>query len=106
MDERVKRTDSVRVKLSPEMSDRVEKMASEFGMPSATFCAFAVGDFVRRSEQQQSLTRMAVLDASRRSGDVIDEAVLQRIIEGMAPHLPALMQPNLPLEHGEAVQAS
>lgn len=102
MDDRVKRTDSVRVKLSPEMADRVEKMAAEYGMPSATFCAFAVGDFVRRAEHQAQLGRMAVMDAARRTGDAFDDAAVEKMMMAMLPHLAALSQPNLPLEHEEA----
>jgi hypothetical protein len=79
----------VRVKLSPEMLDRVEKMAADYGMPSATFCAFAVGDFVRRSEQQAQLGRMAVMDAARRSGDAMDisDERLERIFSAMLPEI-------------------
>lgn len=65
----VLRTDSVRVKLAPEMLARVEKLADDFGMPTATLCAFAVASWVRTTEQQAQLARMAVLDASRRVGD-------------------------------------
>lgn len=89
IEDRVKRTDSVRVKLSPEMLDRVEKMAADYGMPAATFCAFAVGDFVRRSEQQAQLGRMAVMDAARRSGDAMDlsDERLERIFSSILPEI-------------------
>lgn len=58
--EQIRRTDSVRVKLSPDMLSRVEKLAADFGMPPATFCAFAVADFVNRHDQNQRLARQAV----------------------------------------------
>jgi len=109
-EDRVKRTDSVRVKLSPEMLDRVEKMAADYGMPSATFCAFAVGDFVRRSEQQAQLGRMAVMDAARRSGDAMDfsDERLERIFSSMLPEIAkmAAEDKRLTLDQGEAGEDS
>jgi len=103
IEERVKRTDSVRIKLSPEMAERVEKMAAEYGMPSATFCAFAVGDFVRKSEHQAMLGRMAVMDASRRMGDQFDEATVEKMIHAMIPAMAqAAQQGSLTFDQEEA----
>lgn len=107
-DERVRRTDSVRVKLSPDMLDRVERMAADYGMPAATFCAFAVGDFVRRSEQQAQLGRMAVMDASRRVGDQIGnigDDKLEKIFGPMIAEITKAItarQVVLPLDQGES----
>lgn len=57
--ENIRRTDSIRVKLSPEMLSRVEALSADYGMPPATFAAFALADFVRRNDFNQKITRQA-----------------------------------------------
>jgi len=68
-DQTIRRTDSIRVKLAPEMLERVEALAINFGMPTATLCAFAVATWVRQQEQSASLARMAVMDVTKRAGE-------------------------------------
>ena len=63
----VLRTDSVRVKLSSDMLKRVEQLAVDYCMPTATLCAFAVAEWVRGQDRQVSLSRMAALDMSKRA---------------------------------------
>ena len=85
----VLRTDAVRVKLAPEMLARVEKLADDFGMPTATLCAFAVASWVRTTEQQASLARMAVLDASRRAGENLQmsDAQMEKVFGPMVAQI-------------------
>lgn len=109
-----RRTDSIRVRLAPEMMDRFEALAARYGMPPATLCAFAVARFVQQEENNASLTRMAVLDAARKSGEKMDEMfneesmekifgpMFKALMEQMQPELTqALQQKSLPLD-GEA----
>jgi len=69
MEDRNIRTGNIRIKVTPEMLERVERQANALCMPVATVCAFAVGDWVQRQENQLKLIRMAVMEASRRSID-------------------------------------
>lgn len=109
-----RRTDSIRVRLSPEMMERFEALASRYGMPPATLCAFAVARFVQSEESNASLTRMAVMDSIRKSGEKVDAMLtednlekmfgpmMKAIMEQMQPDISrALEQKNLPLD-GEA----
>lgn len=50
-DQTTKRTDSVRVRLSPEMMKRLERIANELGMPVSTMAALAVGHYVTEQER-------------------------------------------------------
>ncbi len=106
-----RRTDSIRVRLAPDMMERFENLASSYGMPPATLCAFAVARFVQQEETNAQLTRMAVLDASRKSGERLDEVfsednldkilgpIFKTFMEQMQPELPqALHQKSLPLD--------
>lgn len=66
-DRNVIRTGSIRIKVAPEMLERIEVQAKAFCMPVATVCAFAVADWVTRQENNLKLSRMAVLNASRQT---------------------------------------
>jgi phage portal protein BeeE len=96
----IRRTGDLRVKLAPDMLARVEKMASEYGMPGATFAAFAIASYINQQENNQKYTRMAVLDATRNSmpSGLDLEQLIGQIMPVMAQ---ALSQENLPLEHEE-----
>lgn len=106
-DTTTRRTDNVRVKLAPDMMERLERMASNYGMPTATLCAFAIAEWVAGKENSLALGRMAVMDIGRKVGGQVaglieeianspdfDAAILQASSG-------ALSQPNLPLD-GEA----
>lgn len=104
-----RRTDSIRVRLAPEMMERLEALAVRYGMPPSTLGAFAVAQFVQNEESKVSMARMAVLDATRRAADDIsgsmDDATLERVfgpmVEAMAKAQIGISQQSLPLD-GEA----
>ena len=64
-----KRTDSIRVRLAPEMLERFEDIAKRYGMPPATLGAFAIAKFVQHEENSVSAARTAVMEMTRRFGD-------------------------------------
>lgn len=104
-DTTTRRTDSVRVKLAPEMLARLENQAKAFGMPVATVCAFAVADWIQRQENNLSMARMAVLDMSRKASESMEmteeqmEKIFTPMLVELAKQQGALSQQNLPLEH-------
>jgi len=50
-DQVTKRTDSVRVRLSPDMMKRLESISAQLGMPPSTVAALAVGSYVIEQER-------------------------------------------------------
>ena len=108
--ESVRRTGDCRVKLAPSMMERLEKLADLYGMPSATFAAFAIADYINRHENSQRMARMAVMDVSRQAGETLNltdeqmEKVFGPMLAEMAKQQ-ALTQQNLPLD-GEATKAA
>lgn len=111
-DTTTRRTDSVRVKLAPDMLARLEVQAKAFGMPVATVCAFAVADWIQRQENNLAMARMATMEISRKGlesmGDMLSEENIERIFAPMLVELAkqqALSQENLPLEHEGPVGA-
>lgn len=97
MNEPIRRTDTVKIKLSPEILARLEDQARAFGMPPSTLCAFAVADWLNRQDQNQKLARMAVMDATRNA--LPDQEDMLKALEAAMPAMyRALQQENLPLD--------
>lgn len=97
----IRRTGDVRIKLAPEMLTRLEAIARDYGMPGATFAAFAIADFINRHDNNLKVTRMAVLDATRNA--VPDDEQLSKMLQSAMPAIAkALAQENLPLDHEES----
>lgn len=71
----VRRTDSVRIKLSPEMLARVEVQAKGFSMPVATVCAFAVAEWVQNRERGMAMAQSAVTNMTPVMEAIIREQV-------------------------------
>ena len=108
--ESVRRTGDCRVKLAPSMMERLESLAEAYGMPSATFAAFAIADYINRHDANQRMTRMAVMDMSRQAVDTMSltEEQMEKVFGPMIAELAkqqALTQQNLPLD-GEATKAA
>lgn len=80
-----KRSDTLRVRLAPDVLDRLEKAAERHGFPVASYAAFAIGRHLVEQENQQQAVRLGVLEASRRSVDTVigqlDFSALAQIAE-------------------------
>lgn len=98
-----RRTNNIRVKLAPDMSERLESMADKYGMPTATLAAFAIAEWLTGKENGLMLSRMAVLDVCRKVGGQVSE-MLNQVVNSpdfdqmIAQSSMALNQVNLPLE--------
>jgi predicted transcriptional regulator len=106
--EKDRRTDSIRVRLSPDMLDRFAGLAKGYGMPPATLCAFAVAQFVQAEEAKQgqvknlmasimgSLQEQIAASTGNVEAGLMDSEAFRNAIAA-AGHV-ALTQPNLPLD--------
>lgn len=63
-DQVTKRTDSVRVRLSPEMMKRLEFISAQLGMPPSTVAALAVGSYVIEQERTIVVERVLSQDGA------------------------------------------
>lgn len=94
-----KRTDSIRVRLAPEMLERFELIAKRYGMPPATLGAFAIAQFVQQKENELSMSRMAVMQMARQMGETLENVDVEKLLENMVPGMvQAMSQPQLPLD--------
>ena len=71
-------------------------------MPSATFAAFAIADYINRHENSQRMARMAVMDVSRQAGETLNltDEQLEKVFGPMLAEMAkqqALTQQNLRL---------
>ena len=73
MEDRVltRRTGDCRIKLAPDMYDRLDTLAKAHGFPLATMAAVAVAEWVNSKEANASNQRMMLLDVGRKmAGDM------------------------------------
>ena len=71
----IKRSDALRVKVSPEMNDRINRLSALLGLPPSTLAALAVGQWVANQER--------ALGAAERMVDAIG----QQVCEGFGEEL-------------------
>ena len=81
--EKVRRVEKVAIMFSPDMKDRIDKIAVAFGMPPSTLCSFAVASWVQSQENQLAMARMAVMQMARQAGDKIEDLDLEKVLQPM-----------------------
>lgn len=85
------RTESIRIRLSPELMERYEHQASRLGMTPSTLGAFIVGAWVKTQEDQLRMQSVAVMDAARKMLSHVEgldlESLTRDMLDGMAPAL-------------------
>lgn len=86
----IARTDSIRLKLSPDMVARLEKLSVAHGMPLSTVAAFGLSDWICKQEQNASLARMAAMEIARQSVGMMGDMTNQ--LEKAMPAMLAAMQ--------------
>lgn len=107
-----RRTGDCRIKLAPDMMERLEALAKANGFPVATMAAVAVGEWVNTKEQAQRNQRMLMLDVGRQIGGgmqkmfeaMADDPEVQVVSEGIAKRLQG--QGDLPLDSSGTADGS
>jgi len=70
----IKRSDTLRVKVSPDMNDRLDRLSNLLGLPPSTLAALAVGTWVANQERALGATeRMVDAIGAQIGGEVGDE---------------------------------
>ncbi len=94
--EKSTRTDSMRVRIAPEMMERFEKIALRYGFPPSTLAAFAISKFVQSEENTLQFSRMAIMDATRKqatqTADMFNDDAMERVF---GPLLENIMKEQL-----------
>lgn len=100
MNDPIRRTDTVKIKLAPEILARLEEQARAYGFPPSTMCAYAVADWLQRQEANAQLARTAVMHATRNMG-ITEEQIGAALEHSLPAMMKALNQLQPPLD-GEA----
>lgn len=93
------RTESIRLRLSPEMMERFERQADRIGLTPSTLAAFVIGRWVKEEEDKTKVQTLAVMDIARRAFPLVDPSHVEQIataaLEGVAPVVAAIEQSEL-----------
>jgi predicted transcriptional regulator len=81
-----RRVDSMRVRLSPDMNERFDKLADAYGFPPATLAAFAISRFVQQEENNRAIVQQAAAQALSQSLN-FDESVFEKMFAAMMPDI-------------------
>lgn len=65
-----RRSEEIRVKLSPDLAAEFSGIAGGRGLLPATLAAVALGEYVERYRREVSVQRMVALDMSKRMSDL------------------------------------
>lgn len=71
----IKRRDSLRVNLSPDLKDRIDRLSSLLGLPPSTLAALAVGHWVANQERALGVV------------DRVADAITSQLGDGLADQL-------------------
>lgn len=74
----IKRSDSLRVKVSPDMNERITRLAGLLGLPSSTLAALAIGQWVANQERALGATDRMVEAIGQTLGDEIGAEVMKQ----------------------------
>jgi hypothetical protein len=96
----VARTDSIRLKLSPDMVARLEKLSVAHGMPISTVAAFGLSDWICTQERNASLARMAAMEIARQSAGMM-EGMGEHLEKALPAIIAAMQQAGLEAEVGD-----
>lgn len=86
-----RRTTEVRVKLSPEIAEAFSGYAGQLGVLPATLAALVVGEYVDKRSESARLTRLALLDASKRAAESFTPEALVAAQARLAMEQPELI---------------
>lgn len=75
------RTDSIRVRLSADLMERFEAIASRYGIAPATLATFAIAQFVHREDYKMRVVDMAVSGMSQLWSELFDADTIDRIVQ-------------------------
>ena len=75
----IKRSDVLRVKVSPDMNERITRLSGLLGLPPSTLAALAVGHWVANQERALGATDRMVDAIGQSLGDEIGAEVMKQV---------------------------
>lgn len=75
----IKRSDTLRIKVSPDMSERITRLSVILSLPPSTLAALAVGHWVASQERSLGATERMVEAIGNQLGEGMAEELKQQI---------------------------
>lgn len=75
------RTDSIRVRLSADLMERFEVIATRYGIAPSTLATFAIAQFVHQEDYKMRVVDMAVSGMSELFGELFTGDTIERIVQ-------------------------
>ncbi len=70
----IKRSDTLRIKISPDMNERLDRLSQMLGLPPSTLAALAVGNWVASQERGLGVAeQMAEVIGNQLGEGMVDE---------------------------------
>lgn len=85
------RTESIRLRLAPDLMSRFDALSQRYGMTPSTMAAFVVGQWVKAQEDQARMSQIALMDIARKMAVDVSDANIAQFVDAMAPALGALV---------------
>lgn len=77
--DRIKRGDDLRMKVAPEINERLFKIAQIYGLPPSTLAALAVGQWVAQQERTLMMTESMANAVGQQMGDAVANELRQQM---------------------------
>ena len=75
----IKRSDTLRVKVSADMNERLDRLSVLLGLPPSTLAAFAVGHWVAAQERALGSLERIMDSVGARLGDDLSGEVMKQV---------------------------
>jgi len=99
------RTESVRVKLAPQMTVKLEEMAVEYGMPTSTLAAFAISQWIIDQDRRLKLMKISAVEASRKMAESFSGETMEKALVAALPAMvKAMASEGMELDHEKIAQ--
>lgn len=96
------RSESIRVRLAPDLMERFEGLSERYGMTPSTMVAFIVGQWVKTQEDQARMSQIALMDIARKMSLEVSPGDIAQFVESAMPgfaKLTGLVLPGSPATH-------
>lgn len=96
------RSESIRVRLAPDLMERFEGLSTRYGMTPSTMVAFIVGQWVKTQEDQARMSQIALMDIARKMSLEVSPGEIAELVQSVLPGIASLtgqVIPDSPAAH-------
>lgn len=79
MTTRIKRSGGIRMKIAPDIEERLAKISAMYGMPPSTLAALALGQWIAQQERSLHLTTAMAERVGAQMGDAVAAELRQQL---------------------------